>query len=122
MISFKAQGYQAPVQEKMEEFHVEDLQSTNRKEDVGLLAKPMEKMTVVMKEIVKEEPREEHPNDDISQQRRSSEFRENELSLGKKGKAGKAVKAVKFDQNEENEEEDVNPYKITSLIFFFFKA
>ena len=120
MISFKTQGYQAPVQEKMEQFNIEDLQSTNRKEDVGLIVKPMDKKTVVMKEIIKEEPREEHPNDDISQQRRSSELRENELSLGKKGKAGKAVKAVKFDQNEENEEEVVNPAKLKFLLCFFF--
>ena len=91
MISFKMQNPQPPAQEKLEEYNLEDLQSTNRKEDVGLIAKPIEKKTVVMKEIIKEEPREEQPLDDVSQQQRSSELH-NEGSPGEK--KTKAVKAV----------------------------
>ena len=103
------QGSQPQAQERLEEYNLDDLQSTNRKEDVGLIAKPMEKKTVVMKEIIKEEPREDFPMDDISQQQRSSELRDvDQSSPVKKGKGAKPVKAVKFNQNEENEEEDVN--------------
>lgn len=112
------QGSQPQVQERLEEYNLEDLHSTNRKEDAGLIAKPVEKKTVVMKEIIKEEPREELPMDDISQQQRSSELRDNDQSPGKKGKGAKPAKAVKFNQNEENEEEDVNFIKILIGIFF----
>ena len=117
MISFKMQGSQPQAQERLEEYNLDDLQSTNRKEDVGLIAKPMEKKTVVMKEIIKEEPREDFPMDDISQQQRSSELRDvDQSSPVKKGKGAKPVKAVKFNQNEENEEEDVNWIKLWFVI------
>jgi len=103
MISFKMQTQQ-PAHEKLVEYNLEDAQTSTRKEDASFLVKPMDKKTVVMKEIIKEEPRDEPDMlDDSAQQQRSSLLKE-PSPLRQKGKA------VKF--NEENEEEE-------DVIFFF---
>lgn len=105
MISFKTQGQATaqPEPERLVEYNLEDLQSTKRNEDAGLLARPLEKRTVVMKEMGREMGREEAREDldDVAQQKKSSLLKEPSPSPPRtKGKS------VKF--NEGNEDEDVS--------------